>query len=349
MRGKMGEYSALSNLSTTVKMDMRPLVMLPAIERDKAGENPKRSLSEHLEYHALRIAENWGPELPIYVDVRSVDGETTDDGEEALTTLHTKLLEKDIKGIPAATLIQAQRLSSQLRDTIQASGLCLILKQGDFDDDFTLEKRVESVLSALRVEPSHVDLLIDCGSFQADQTTLVTSAAVAFISVIPHVEAWRSLIFAATAFPQRISDEVDSNSIGLLPRSEWKIWRSLQKRNLPRKPTFADYIVDNPDAALDFIPGMQVPVTLRYTTEEDWLILKGGTIQNPGNEQFYDLCKQLTQRPEFKGEHYSWGDEAIYRRSHEQEGPGNPQIWRKIAVNHHMTLVTRQLSSFDGS
>jgi hypothetical protein len=85
--------------------------------------------------------------------------------------------------------------------------------------------------------------------------------------------------------------------------------------------------------------------SIRYTTPESWLIVKGRNVNQYGFEQYYDLCKQLIGRPEYVGPEFSWGDEFIWKCAQETAGTGNATTWRKVGVNHHLTLVARQLSN----
>lgn len=61
-----------------------------------------------------------------------------------------------------------------------------------------------------------------------------------------------------------------------------------------------------------------------------------------------DLCRNLAERSEFAGAAFSWADDYIAKCAQHKVGPGNATTWRKVGTNHHLTLVSRQLSSVGG-
>ncbi|HLZ43033.1 MAG TPA: hypothetical protein VKQ11_18845, partial [Candidatus Sulfotelmatobacter sp.] len=166
-------------------------------------------------------------------------------------------------------------------------------------------------------------------------------------SMIPNKEGWRRLILVGASFPEDLSD-VDAANPTKLPRREWALWRTLQKRPsaLPRRDMiFGDYAIANP-VPRDLDPRvMLMSASIRYTTHTNWLILKGRNVRQYGFEQYFDLCKELVDRPEYNGPDFSWGDLYISDCAAEVQGPGNATTWRKVGTNHHITLVAKQLAN----
>jgi hypothetical protein len=81
--------------------------------------------------------------------------------------------------------------------------------------------------------------------------------------------------------------------------------------------------------------------SLRYTTEDMLLIVKGIRVRENGSALFPNLLRQLIARPEFAGRAFSRGDGWIEDAAKRDVGPGNPQKWREAATSHHLTLITR--------
>lgn len=136
------------------------------------------------------------------------------------------------------------------------------------------------------------------------------------------------------------------------PRWEITTFGNLRARlrsNL-RRPSFGDYGVAYPrtSAPVAFAPAPQI----RYTTAEAWLILKGRKNNRRGHAQFFDICQQIAQRPEFTPT-LSWGDRQISanaKLAHVEPPPpdarpGNATTWRAIGTSHHMALVINRLTT----
>jgi hypothetical protein len=90
---------------------------------------------------------------------------------------------------------------------------------------------------------------------------------------------------------------------------------------------------------------MIMSASIRYTTDSDWLVVKGRNVRQYGFEQYFDLCRALVERPEYYGPAFSWGDEYIGRCAAREVGPGNATTWRKVGTNHHITVVTRAIAN----
>jgi hypothetical protein len=88
---------------------------------------------------------------------------------------------------------------------------------------------------------------------------------------------------------------------------------------------------------------------IRYSTDDNWLLVKGRNVRDHGYEQFNDLSRLLVANPAFKGPEFSWGDKYIAACAADKERPGNATTWRKVGTNHHITLVADQLSRMAGS
>jgi len=201
------------------------------------------------------------------------------------------------------------------------------------------------VLEGLGSNAESVDLLIDLGALGSDvsRALLITRS---IFSMLPR-KNWRRLILAAASFPEDLS-EVNAADTAILPRHEWDLWKALQKRPsiLPRTDLiFGDYAISHPIPKELDPRTMRMSANIRYTTRDKWLVVKGRNVRQYGFEQYFDLCNALVKRPEYCGRDYSWGDEYIAECAARKKGPGNATTWRKVGVNHHLTLIVREVAS----
>jgi hypothetical protein len=115
---------------------------------------------------------------------------------------------------------------------------------------------------------------------------------------------------------------------------------------LPRPDIiFGDYAISHPVQKELDPRTMRMSASIRYTTQENWLVVKGRNVRQYGFDQYFELCKTLVKRPEFSGKDYSWGDNYIADCAAGRTGPGNATTWRKVGTNHHLTVVEQEIAS----
>jgi hypothetical protein len=231
------------------------------------------------------------------------------------------------------------------------SGLCVRLTEADFDEDGDVEPgvRVDGLLHAVGLENlQQADLILDLANIGTDlgRATLVARAV---IGQAPRATEWRRLVLAAASFPENLSD-VGAATTTALPRLEWELWERLQRRRGLRHDTlFGDYAIAHPVPTELDPRTMRMSASIRYTTPENWLIVKGRNVRQYGFDQYFELCRTLVRLAEYSGEGFSWGDGFIARCARGAAGPGNATTWRKVGTNHHLTLVARELATVDAA
>lgn len=114
-------------------------------------------------------------------------------------------------------------------------------------------------------------------------------------------------------------------------------------------PTFSDYAIQHPEPE-ELDPRMIRPAaSVRYTTESDFMIVKGRSVRKYGGDQYRRLCAELCKQKEYRGQGFSWGDAYITDcMKKKTEGCGSGMTWRKVGTNHHLTLAVEQLANLPG-
>lgn len=136
------------------------------------------------------------------------------------------------------------------------------------------------------------------------------------------------------------------------PRQEWAIWRREHLATMAgdRLLGYADYTTQ----CAHYRPSPAVPgsVSLRYTTDDAILVLRGRQANSGvglGFEQIHGHARLLVARPDYDGAVFSAGDQRIHCWTDPAKGPGNPEQWRTTCLVHHMTHVVVQLQDAAGS
>lgn len=351
LKGKEGEFAALEELSTHVRSQIIPLIEMPDVAYDYANERLAKTLEQHVAAIAGRLWKSWQGTGPLYLDLSSFKHELLADGRTALESALADCVERGVTAVPVLSRKSSNAFiaAASKHSATTSNGACIRLVVEDFGEEIDLDEQIARLIDGLSgTAISSIDVIIDLKDLGSEAGRAVLVARSVF-SMIPRKDEWRRIILAAASFPEDLSDVGAAKSTEL-PRREWELWKTLQRRPqlLPRRDMiFGDYGIANPTTK-DLDPRMmQMSASIRYTTQDNWLILKGRNVRQYGFDQYPELCRALVPRSEFRGSQFSWGDKYIQDCSDGMVGPGNATTWRKVGTNHHITLVTKELPKLD--
>lgn len=356
LNGKEGEFGALAELELETRRKTRPVIEIPEIPFDWDSERSSKSLSDHLVGLPERLASAWNvaeSTFPIFLDFPPLHEDSPHWSEDApLEAVLIGCTELGVKVLPV--LYRATRRSYLELVAAHAAksgeGACLRLFVRDFDDSVDLEAELLILLATLALEPEKIDLIIDLEEIHGDlqSATLIVRS---LRSLIPHRGRWRTIVLVGASFPQDLSD-VGAETIAEIPRLEWVLWKRLglrPNRSLREDMIFGDYGISHPVPREMDPRMMRMSASIRYTTPDNWLVVKGRNVRQWGFDQYYGLCETIVRHSAFSGDAFSWADGFIALCAQRRAGPGNATTWRKVGINHHITRVATQLANPDGS
>jgi hypothetical protein len=346
LRGKEGEFAALEALEPDVRKLIKPLVEVPGVPFDYANERPARTLQEHVQGIAARLCKCWGGQ-PLYIHMPYFeDSGKLNDGRTALESVLADCKELGVAASPVVSSSSSAAYLAAAAAHVNSAKVpaCLRLSVEDFEEDRDPDEIIVGIVDQIGTY-SDIDLIVDLEHIGTDAARAVLVAR-SLMGMVPSLPQWRCVIVASASFPVDLS-EVSRDSVSVLQRSEVALWRALQKRPVKQRSdlVFADYGISHPEPTELDPRTMRMSASIRYTTEEGWLVLKGSNVRQFGFEQYFDLCRDLVQRKEYSGPEYSWGDFFINQCALRTAGPGNATTWRKVGTNHHVTLLARQLEA----
>ncbi len=348
LKGKEGEFAALETLAASVRARMMPLIEIPGVPFDYANERPAKTLDDHISGVAERLARCW-PDMPLYLDLPWFEEEDVlEDGRAALEAVLSDCARLGVQAVPVVSRTSSREYVAAAGRYSAASrwGACFRLLVEDFEDDVDLDAEIDRLLAPFTNRNRLIDLIVDLKDIGQDTNRAVLVARSLF-SMLPKKDFWRRVTLAAASFPEDLS-EVDAATISTLPRHEWELWRLLLRRPqyLPRpQMIFGDYAISHPVPTELDPRTMRMSANIRYTIPNSWLVFKGRNVRQYGFDQYFELCKELVERPEYSGSPFSWADKYIADCAERRTGPGNATTWRKVGTNHHLTLVMRELSN----
>lgn len=358
LRWKQAERFALGALKEQDRSRITPLIeLIPTMfkQRKRRGVPYTVDPMRVLDMEARRLLEAC-QYSPFFLDARLVErrvqgprGDT-----QVLEYLASLLRDYKMSVIPVTGLSRSKEFQSSVARIAKADGrgACMritpaeVLRQG-------FQREIKNCLANLELGPDVIHLIIDY-----EASDLEDPDPIAVLGQLPTLAEWPTLCIAGGAFPPDLQEFEPGHR--RIPRTEWLAWKRAisNGKKLSRKPGFSDYTIQYGNYK-EPVSGCNPSVSVRYTLPEEWLIMRGEAPRGkagsksaetrPGLEQWNGhaqiLCDSLDL---FYGEDFSWGDHFIYEMSQDTNNTGSYEIWLRAGINHHLTVVSRQIASLGG-
>ena len=225
------------------------------------------------------------------------------------------------------------------------NGIALRLSLSDLQRT-KLKSVVHERLIRIVAKPSDCFLLMDFSEADLTNADDFSNFAHAWMLRLQQIGTWRRIVIQATNYPER--NPAAPNSSFRVSRTEWEIWKSLLNRDpgIRENAIFGDFGADNAKFLFD---GGGAPIThLRYATETEWMIVRGGPPTKSGDGSIRQVAKTITASGAFAGADFSTGDERIAAWASGEGLPGGATEWRKANMVHHWTRVLVDTAALRG-
>ena len=352
LKARRGELKALSQLHASTKGSLTPLIDIPRKDLDKENGSAIKNLESHIAEVVKKIRLAWGNEFPFYIDTHDIDlSERISNGTHPMNYLMNHLRNLGLKAIPTTDLARDESYHFAIAKEIAKDqrGNLIRIYEEDMININELHSNLTNMLKILRQTPEDTHILLDFKSILGKEPYEIVSIAIDIINELPNVTRWRSLSMAASGMPQTLSEKVKPGERGIIKRTEFEAFKTvlLNGNKLKRTPNFGDYAIVHPTHRPYKQQAISIAPSIRYTTSEEWLILRGvSTKKHPKKMgQYHELSEELIKHPEFQGSDFCYGDREITRISNNIGSPGIPNIWVGIGCNHHMTYIVQQLKN----
>jgi hypothetical protein len=350
LKGRAGELRALGEVSDTTAAKLTPLVEIPLIADESDSDDPDgNEITGDLGKFAENIQRRWSPKRRIILDVGNMPARQN---SIPSVDLIYRLAQNDFTITPTVRPSDEEWITRAVGESISEWGLksaCIRLGGDDLDDnDGPLDAAISRVLDWLNLEADDVDLVLDF-------RTVMDESAVSFIARIarlvlgelPYEDKWRTLVVASGAFPPDLNS-IQSEVLTEVPRYDAAMWSAVKARVRGRVPIFGDYAIAYPAqaAGVPFAPAPQ----LRFTSETNWLVMKGRRQDRRGAKQFYDICARIAEAGPVEPT-LSWGDRYVHEAAQSAKTgrdlikTGNAMIWRAVGTSHHLAYVANRLAT----
>ena len=344
LKSKKGELEALEKTSPETKEQMTPIV---EVLRPAAS---KKTLEEHLITVAENILGSWPKGRPFFIDL-DLDPTARAGGRHPFGLVCSELLQQGASLIPCTSLDRDDEFIDSLLETfdVEESGLCLRLIWDDLNDPAALFLAIDDLAESFAITFEKLHINIDLRSIDDERTVEdISQRVIQGISGMRGVDSFASVILTGSSLPESFSF-CKKGTCTRIPRKELLVWREVTQ-SYP--VIFGDYGTVHPeyrDFTTEELARMKPGAKIRYTEDENWLVLKGGywaTKPSP----FIQLAGTMSGMSEFFGAEFSWGDNRIVETSRNLNKPAKSLAeWVAIDMNHHLTVTAKQTSNPSGS
>nr|WP_244462707.1 beta family protein [Methyloceanibacter caenitepidi] len=323
MRSKAGEAAALKHLASSSKARTFPICVVM--------ESPPASF-------ASTVGPAWAG-LPLALDGRLT---TTLTGSATNFSDMFKALGK--AGVEVSPSVSVRADTTYLKAVNTALG--------KYSDSLTLKAKLNDLgviaawCSNQGWNTKDIDLVITLGDIAGYESEMFHPfVANAIQTNLGKTPEWRTVTLVASSAPKNYSGLPSGRTN--VPRREWTLWQAVAPA-LPFELNFGDTGQVHP--SMEEPPGFamaKATVSVRYTVDECWIILKGrptsGRNGKPMADQYRQHAQTLSRDPQFDALPNCWADDRIKEIASGKTRSGNRTTWVSIGMNRHISLVTDRL------
>lgn len=344
IRWRQGEYQALQILSDAVKSRVVPLITIPELEYDFEERREKKTVQEHVRPFPKRFKDKWGVR-PAWIGVHpSIAERPMDDGGLIITHIFSELRKARSTAVPFLPLDAPASIATAIGAIVMTDGrgAAFGLRMEDLMKPNTTEL-INDLCAKFQISTADVDLIIDLRAPNFEPYAAFSGALQVAMRKAGDLHSFRNVVVLGTSFPETLRDIAKGKA--RIVRHDWNFYRTFIAALPPtaRRPNFGDYTIVHPEFTPLDMRIFKSSGKIIYTTSNDWFVTKGGAFRdNP--TQMHTHCATIIDEGIFKGGHYSKGDEYIEECAKKNVKPSNLTTWKKITINHHITLVVEDLA-----
>lgn len=352
LKWKRGERTALEKLDSSLKEILTPLIEIQPIPFDHKKGVFSKTLDDHLSEVGKHVKTAWNVKKSLFVDVNVIyenedfSEDTLQTGEHPVEFLFNDLEAQGIQAIPVTGILRHQAFHDAIKviNHDHRRGICLRLEESDLSDLKSLHRNIKAFLDFFEEEVKNIDIILDYKQILPQHEDTHINNIILLLAQFPHLNEWRTITLTSTAYPKTLQ-KVPTNSNGTLPRTEWDVYKKIRGLSLARHPAFGDYNITHPEFVNLDPRIINMAAGIRYTKESKYHIFRGIGVKNNGFSQMVNICTDLVNDPCYCGSTFSFGDQEIYDCANSvRPTNGNAETWVTAGINHHLTLVARDIS-----
>lgn len=328
LKCKLGEQKALAQLESDVQEKIKPLLEIPY-----SSATTKRPINEI--FHSF-----WQDKPFFFYFMPEWYDENMEQYSHFMSKEGTILINQTV-GTPVIDLSSTDYIEDW--NELTKNGIAIRLRNNELGEITTI---LNPLFESGKIARNNTDLILDLQHISGDDLFKTASVLKAVFSELNHAPEFNSIIIASTSFPKP-TPAMENSKIYQFERIENEIHKLAQKLadEYSFHYIFSDYGITEIEN-IAFVLGMSPNFKIKYSSMKNYLYIKSYSLKRGGLDiqNVRKLAKLLVDSIDFSGSDFSWGDNCIYQLA---EGvslsPGNLTTWVSYSMNHHLTLITKNL------
>jgi hypothetical protein len=342
LRAKEGEIQALGYLSHHARSRIKPLIDIPT-----PNLNDSQSLSGYLGEKVNSLADSWGVDQALLIDLPRFDPNSRVEGNiHPVEYVFEIASQRRMRAIPVTGTRLSRGPEPDYLNAVSkivkkcGRGIALRFYTNEFCKQSKFATLVEETRLLVDVDPEDCDIILDFEALDRlsgfDDINDIEKNLKSAISSIDY-ENFRNVIVCGSSVPEFVGPKFNGSSCKVA-RVEFDIWKKLVVNEQFDRIGFGDYGIiypltsDNPKSGLP-------PARIRLSTENEHILYR-----SPRNS-YRQLCAMVAKESLFRLQTNCWGKKCIAGYGSGYSSVGNPANWVARDTNAHIENTVHHLSS----
>jgi|JI10StandDraft_1071094.scaffolds.fasta_scaffold19851_5 hypothetical protein len=348
LRFKAGERQGVQRLAPDVARFFRPHFIIPPLKDRDPAQQTLFTAAELSPVAGQELAGCWH-DREAYLDVRFL---FPDFGEESVTKWLPNIFRdaraRGARPIPVATLqeLEGGRAPAYFSAIDRNAETKLALRVPFDAVSRDMRDNLHRSLKSMLVRAEDCSVLVDFDGADFSNPEITSGVIEGVIEDLQSIGAFQHIVAIGSSYPT--TNPAEAGKTETVPRNEWRAWRLATNfgKDTPEQFVFGDYAADC--SKIDFEgSGGRAIRHYRYTTQEDWLIVRGNS-EGADTAVMQEVCSSVVNSGHFAGRQFSSADNYVFLTHQGQAGPGNSTNWREMNTCHHITRVVRDIGTVKG-
>jgi len=340
---KANEVGAFASLADDVSDDIVPFFDLP-MKKDLTAVTFRTMVDKA----ARKIEKNLGNYRPFFLDNFDIPDAITVGGKSNysyVATAFSKSAFIPVIGLNRSPQHNQAVFRSRVDGLVESSRVAVRLAGEDYADFDLVEDELSELIGQAFQVFKECALVIDCRVCLNVNPRAEAKRIYDFLSVVEKRFAFSEIILTGSSLPASIGQVAKTTEESELHRVELQIFDALRRYGGMDHVGLGDYTVVSPlYSDISLPPEMLLNITapkILYAHGIVHYIARGGALKAHarGNLQYNDMLADLTRRPFYRGQHYSFGDAFIAAKALMGGSMVTPGSVLKPTINAHITYM----------
>jgi len=339
---KIGELSALINLSSEDRKNIVPLLELP---RD--DNYTVERLVTRIDSSVKKIKNRIETDFSFYIDNYEIPDTYKLKGNDSYNYLINSFSAYDI--IPVIGFDRAESHNKIGIDFAnkKAKKIAIRITRDYFENFLAYKEDLNSMFTSIESDVFCI-LLLDCNYIE---NIVVDKCKVNIIRLLENIlkdQLFSEIVISGSSIPSKISDIVQKDTDKFINRNEVYLYKETIKYFSKTIFTFGDYTVVSPGySEINIDPKAMLNVItpkIIYSLLDSHYISRGQRIKSHGIEQYITQAKNLIKKPFFR-KNNSWGDIFLFDKATKKGTNITPSSIIGPTVNAHIEFMIEKILS----